>query len=140
MLIEAISLFALCFGITLTSRLVQRHLTDTETVDSLKEEVSELREKSKNADSESEQMEYLNRAFDLSMKRLKKTILPQFISSSVFLVFIPVIGYFYSGFVLLKFSSSFPVIGSQVGWFLSMLIFNLISSPIINKAIIGNVI
>ena len=116
------------------SQFFFKKFSDQTVIKSLNDEIKELRVKMKDPEMSPEaKLELNSKLLALSNKKMMYVMKPLMFSMPVYLIFFPLMGKAFAGFQLLVFSASLPVIGRDIGWFLTYVLLSFPITTLVKK-------
>ncbi|MBR9678386.1 MAG: DUF106 domain-containing protein [Nanoarchaeota archaeon] len=125
--------FALLANIII--QIIYKKFTDQDLIKKINKQVKELQKASKNTKDLKKLNNIQSEIMNLSMKKMKQTTKPMMVSMLTFIVLFPVMKNYFMGFILVQLPWTLPVIGNDVGWFLTYIIFSTVLNPLIKKIV-----
>ncbi|MDD5417354.1 MAG: EMC3/TMCO1 family protein [Candidatus Nanoarchaeia archaeon] len=133
--IMLLQLAAVAFGLSLGVQLIYKFLSGKKSQEA-KLEFKELSKRIKTEKEPEELKKIQSRILELNSAMMKGMLIPMIASMLVYAILYPSAGSYFSGFVIYSWDSPvLPIIGNDIGWFLGLVLLQMVFSPILKKVL-----
>lgn len=119
----------------LITQLVYKKFTDQDLIKKANKQIKKLKKASKNTKDVKKLNNINNEMMKLSMKKMRQTTKPMMVSMLIFVVLFPLMKNMFTGFILFYLPWNLPLIGNDVGWFLTYFISSTLINPVMKRVI-----
>ncbi len=130
---QFIGLFVFSLAISFLTQLLYKKFTDQERLRELNETIKNHRRNIMHSQDADEKLRLQSEILNISNERFKHMMKPMFASMFLFIFTFPLMNLFFGGFTLITFSHSLPLIGTDIGWFLTYILISMLTSSILRK-------
>jgi uncharacterized membrane protein (DUF106 family) len=132
-LLQFFGIILAALAVSVATQLIYKKFSDQALIKDLNAKMKEARKKSRGVKDPDELMRLNNEMLKHNSEKMKLIMKPMMVSMLLFVFTFPMWGNLFKGFNLFIFSTSLPVIGADVGWFLTYIIVSLFTSTIVRK-------
>lgn len=125
-------LVVVSFLYSFLTQLIYLKLTDQVKLKGLTEKLKELQKTIKGLSAE-EQLKVQDQIMKLSLQRMSVTNKAMLASTAMFFVSFGIFKKLFDGFVLLSWNTNLPIIGKEIGWFLTFVIISMVFNMVLRK-------
>jgi len=121
------------FAVAVLTQLIYKKFSDQKTIGELNATMKRVRVDMKGVKDPDVLMKYNNEMMKANGDKMRLIMKPMMYSSLMFIVLFPVWSNLFKGFNLFIFSTALPLIGADVGWFLTYIFASFIMSSVVRK-------
>ena len=121
------------FVVAVLTQLIYKRFSDQERIKELNQKIRSLQNEMRGVKDPDVLMKLNNEMLKANSDKMKLIMKPMMLSSLLFIAVFPVCSNLFKGFNLFIFSTSLPIIGADVGWFLTYIFASLLASTLVRK-------
>jgi uncharacterized membrane protein (DUF106 family) len=119
--------------VAVVTQLIYKKFSDQERLKELNDKIKSAQKNSRGVKDPDELMRVNNELMQHSSEKMRLVMKPMMYSTFLFIFSFPLWSNIFKGFNLFIFSTQLPLIGADVGWFLTYIIASLLMSTVVRK-------